>query len=265
MKQIWIIAKNTMHELFARRIVPVVTGAAIVLILISINTRNMLDRATQADDFEAVSGLQARLIESCLSTWTFFSQVLILVLAAQLLYREIQDRTAVSVLVKPITRTAFLLGKWLGLMSFVTAFQLIGLIFGLLVALYYGVHLSPLFFLSVAVTFAGTLVFGTFCFALGSRLSPFSATIITILLLILRSWTAESAKHASGIWGNLTRAYYYLCPAGIEEDLTKISLSATVFEPKYGLYTMVLAENLLFCVALMFITTWLFQARDIAE
>jgi ABC-type transport system involved in multi-copper enzyme maturation permease subunit len=52
----------------------------------------------------------------------FFGSILTIAAGAQLFFSEIDHRTVLTVLAKPVGRTEFLAGKWLGLLAVVTLF-----------------------------------------------------------------------------------------------------------------------------------------------
>lgn len=69
--------------------------------------------------------------EMGMATITFFGFILIVLLAGVVVTDELEDRTAVTLLTKPISRAAFLLGKYLGLLGAVApgVFILAGVLF----------------------------------------------------------------------------------------------------------------------------------------
>jgi ABC-2 type transport system permease protein len=104
--QIFAISRNTFFESLRQPIVLVVTAAAALLLVMS----NPLASFTMGDD-------QGMLVDLGLATIFLAGAILASFLATNVLSREIENRTALTVISKPVGRPVFILGKYIGVLG----------------------------------------------------------------------------------------------------------------------------------------------------
>ncbi|MDP7029988.1 MAG: ABC-2 transporter permease [Phycisphaerales bacterium] len=104
--QILAISRNTFFESLRQPIMLVVTGAAALMLVLS----NPLAAFTMGDD-------QRMLVDLGLATIFLAAAVLAAFLATNVVSREIANRTALTVISKPVPRPAFILGKYFGVLA----------------------------------------------------------------------------------------------------------------------------------------------------
>lgn len=102
-EQLLAIARNTFFESIRQPVMTVVLGVAALLIILS----NPFSAYTMQDD-------QRMLIDIGLSTIFISTSILAAFIATNVLTREIENQTALTVISKPVTRPVFVLGKYLG-------------------------------------------------------------------------------------------------------------------------------------------------------
>ncbi|MGZ3721702.1 MAG: ABC transporter permease [Bdellovibrionales bacterium] len=104
MRAIWVLAKNTYKEVIRDRILYALILFAILLMGLSLALGQLTftEQARISTDF----GLSA--IHLC-------AVVLAIFIGSNLVYKEIEKKTILTILVRPITRLQFILGKTLGL------------------------------------------------------------------------------------------------------------------------------------------------------
>lgn len=102
-QQLFAIAKNTFFESIRQPIMLVILVAAMVLIVLS----NPLSAFTMDEN-------QRMLIDIGLATVFLAGAVLAAFIATNVLGREIENRTALTVISKPVNRPIFVIGKFLG-------------------------------------------------------------------------------------------------------------------------------------------------------
>ena len=100
---IWSIAQNTFLESIRQPIITVVLGGAAILLILSVP----LSAFTLEDD-------QKMLIDIGLATVFVAGVVLAAFIATSVLGREIESKTALTVVSKPVSRPAFVIGKFIG-------------------------------------------------------------------------------------------------------------------------------------------------------
>jgi ABC-type transport system involved in multi-copper enzyme maturation permease subunit len=110
LEQLWAIARNTAIECMRQPLVLAVLVAGTLLIILSIPFSGF----TLMDD-------QRMFVDIALSTIFVCGTLLAAFLATNALSREIDNRTALTVISKPVGRPAFVWGKFLGVAAALTA------------------------------------------------------------------------------------------------------------------------------------------------
>ncbi len=103
LEQLLAIARNTLFESIRQPIVLVVAGVATLLIILS----NPLAAYTLEDD-------QRMFVDIALSTIFIASTIVAAFIATNVLSREIDNKTVLTVVSKPVARPTFVVGKYLG-------------------------------------------------------------------------------------------------------------------------------------------------------
>ncbi|MGA1401251.1 MAG: ABC transporter permease subunit, partial [Phycisphaerales bacterium] len=103
LEQLWAIARTTFAESIRQPVLLVVLTAGTILVVLS----NPFSGYTLEDD-------QRLFLDLGMSTMFICGVVLAAFLATSVLNREIENRTALTVLSKPVSRPTFILGKYLG-------------------------------------------------------------------------------------------------------------------------------------------------------
>jgi Cu-processing system permease protein len=177
MKPIRIIALNTFREIIRDRILYGILVFALLLIGVSLvlGDLSFAENARISADF-GFAGIQLS------------AAILAMFAGSTLVAREIEKQTVLTLLAKPVTRTQFLVGKFLGL-SLVVLVVMVGLaavLAGLLLALGLAIKLSFVqslygIFLEAVILTATALFFGSF-----SR--PIMTVVFTVSLFLIGHW-----------------------------------------------------------------------------
>jgi ABC-2 type transport system permease protein len=121
LEQLLAIARNTFLESIRQPVVLVVCVAATILIVLS----NPFSAWTMQDD-------QRMFVDIGLSTVFLSTAILASFIATNVLSREIENRTVLTVVSKPVPRPVFIVGKFLGVsLSMGLALAYLGLIFSM--------------------------------------------------------------------------------------------------------------------------------------
>jgi len=119
LEQLFAIARNTLLESIRQPIVLVVCAAATILVVMS----NPFSAWTMQDD-------QRMFVDIGLSTVFLSTAVLASFIATNVITREIDNRTVLTVVSKPVPRPVFVVGKFLGVSgAMVVAFLYLSLVF----------------------------------------------------------------------------------------------------------------------------------------
>lgn len=177
MLAIWIIALNTYREIIRDRILYSILVGAVLIIGFSLALGNL--SFAEQSRITANFGLTAIQLSSI---------VLSIFLGSSLVTKEIEKKTIMTLLVRPVTRIQFLLGKAMGLILLqLTTVTLLALVLGL-IFLNIGVEISNSFGVALlgvfleSITLLGmTLFFSTFS-------TPLMVVAFSLGLFLIGHW-----------------------------------------------------------------------------
>lgn len=180
MRSLWIIAKNTYREIIRDRILYGIVVFALLLIGLSLvlGELSFAEQARISADF-GFGGIQIG------------GSILAIFAGSTLVAREIEKQTILALLTRPLTRSQFLLGKYLGL-SCVVGVVVVGLAMVLAaVMLWLGFSVHGNFFvalwgvlLEALLLMAVTLLFGVFT-------RPSLSVIFAATFFLLGHWVSS--------------------------------------------------------------------------
>lgn len=174
-----IIAHNTFKELIRNRVLYAFLMFALFLVLLTV----AVGQLSYTEQLRLTMGLGLSSIHLCIMGLTIF-------LGGSMIYKEIERLTILTILVRPISRTQFLLGKYLGFCALIASFTfgffivfvlnlfLLGFTFNAadLFVVFVGILLEAITLLSV------TTFFSTFC-------ASFLAILFSIGVFLLAHWS----------------------------------------------------------------------------
>ena len=114
-RRAWLIAGNTLREAVRQKIIGLFLGLALALVI----------GARWFRDFNFGAPELKFLADCGLGAMTFFGAALTVTATAQLFFGEIENRTVLTLLAKPVRRGEFVVGKYLGLLALIGAFCLL--------------------------------------------------------------------------------------------------------------------------------------------
>lgn len=263
MRNIKLIAFNTVRALFSMKILYLLGILILFVILINANTfSNLISQMSSLDEAELLSR-QAGLISNIIQPWTTFTTLFGIIFAAGSVYWEKKHKTVVGVMAKPVTRAQFLLGKIYGVGLLIGAFLLAGFLLISLLMLYWGIPFSALFASGIVYHLAQLLVYITIAYVLSLYITPVLGGGIAFLFWsfgALFSMLMETEYMASRWLGYLL---YYLNPANISDDLIQQGILNNVIEPEFGLYWSAIGENIFYAAILLYLGILLYRKKDI--
>ncbi|MCK9463212.1 MAG: ABC transporter permease [Proteobacteria bacterium] len=162
MTKLLAIAKNTYREAIRDRILYGFLFFAIALILFSV----VLGRLSFNQQVRCT-------MDVGLAGVSFFSVLIAIFLGITLLHKEIEKRTIYPVLAKPVSRTTYLLGKFLGLAATLAVQMALMLAVFLVLLKVEGAELTAGLFVAVAFIFVETLLVVAMALFFTSFSSPF--------------------------------------------------------------------------------------------
>lgn len=176
------IAGLTLREASRRRVLLALAGLTVVLIALS---GWGFSRVAAEYDGNALTSGEARLTASILLNLVMFGFSLIAALgtaflAGPTLAGETESGIALAVLARPIRRSAFLLGKWLGLVTFGSGFVVLAGLVQCLVVRATVDYWPPQPAVALALLAAQTTVLLTLALLLSTAVSPMASGVVAV-------------------------------------------------------------------------------------
>jgi len=210
MERILLVARNVFRSILHGRLVYLWLAGILLMFLRAVPTLffNFGNEALQ-------SAMRKRAVSGGLDTWSTLCIALAIFLGAMAVGTEINKKTIVTVLARPLHRWEFLLGKWIGIQCFAIVSLVVGLIVSFGLSRYLGAQFeSSVLMLSLAHTAVAILLYSGLAIALSTLLTPGVAGALTILMVFLPSLVTllvndtDSRYHAAGVTLN------YVIPGG---------------------------------------------------
>lgn len=260
--KIHVIAVTAFEETMRRRVFYVVAILAVLIGAITAASTLALRMAMEAGETEIASTVSTQIVESTIGVWQTAAMFLAIFLGAVAVSSEITAKTIVNILSRPVERAAYLTGRWVGILLFLWAFQLIGILAAVAVARLYDVRLVPTIWLGFAEMFVDGALLSGVSLGLSTVMPPVLAGGCTILLQIMPGMIQPFLQNPRWLVRLPVFAAYYLAPAHMPVNLIGDSFSKQLLHPEYGLYSRVLIENLLYAVALFALGCIAFTRRE---
>lgn len=206
MTRIWAVARNTFREAVRNKVLHSLFFFAVVLIVSAL----ALGELSLHED-------QRMIRDVGLFGVDLFGVLIAVFVGVNLLYKELSLKTVYTILPKPIARSEFVLGKWLGVvLTLAVQMAAMGAVLGLVLAFEGGrAAVSPalpkaiwLLFLNVVVVTSVAMFFSAFS-------SPFLSGLFSLGVFVLGRAVAdirELAERIGGSGGRALRAVSFLLP-----------------------------------------------------
>jgi Cu-processing system permease protein len=205
MKKTFIIAFNTSREIFRDRVLYALVVLAVLLVLASL----VLGELSFAEQSKIITdmGVMASELGCCM---------LAIFVGSSLVWREIEKQTVLTLLSKPVSRTQFLMGKFLGLAFVLLVVDILISLFLVGICIFFGkLNFTPFIFTQIGILeesfilLAMTLFFGVFC-------RPILTTVFTLCVWVLGHTVDDlyffSSKSKDPIFNHLGRFIAKILP-----------------------------------------------------
>ena len=199
-----------------------------------------------------------------LATMTLFCVLIAILVGGRLIYKEVEKRTILTLLAKPVRRWEFVLGKYCGLMLvLIISVALMTLWFTLFLLLTH-VPLDIRLLLPIAmlvlelgIVTAVSILFSTFT-------TPISSTVFAFATYFAgnmsRDLLALAAMNKSLLVKALARFCYYLLPNFSNLDFRALVIHNQLLDPGQVLWA--IAYSAIYTTALLLIAILIFQRRN---
>ncbi len=177
MRSIWVIAKNTFREIIRDRILYGILIFALILIGLSLVLGQLsFDEQARISINFGFSGIEIA------------AAIVSIFIGSSLVSKEIEKQTILTLLARPISRSQFICGKFLGL-SFVLTVISAGLALVLIaLALFLKIAVTETFFIAIFGVLLESLVLLSFTLFFGSFSRPIMTVMFSVSVLLLGHW-----------------------------------------------------------------------------
>jgi len=179
------IALNTFKEAVRNKIYYLLVFFGIVFILLS----RLVSILIIGDTAKVIKDVGLAAIH-------FFTVMVAIFTGINLVYKEIEKKTIYNIISKPISRSSFILGKFLGLaLTLLVALMAMGLIFTLYILIFIGT-LDPLILIYFLYLYMELLIVTALSILFSSFSTPILSSIFTLCLYIIGQivWTYNLFK-----------------------------------------------------------------------
>lgn len=258
-KAIFALARNTLQESLRDRILYGVLAFGVGLILLSAILSNL------------TLGWQVRIVtDFSLTAISLAGSIMAILLGVSAVAREVERKTAYPLLVKPISRSSYVIGKYVGVLSTVylnIALMMIASTITISIYSHEGLFQYPalpylatlgLCLLRFAVIAAIAVLFSTFTSSTVALIASLGMSLSGYFTSELRFFLEKSESTSTQIVG---KVIYWTVPDFAAID----TLPRLIHGYPVGLAQVGLSAGYAACysMALITISTWIFQRRDL--
>jgi len=196
---------------------------------------------------------------------TVFSLIISIFIGINLVYKELEKRTVYTILSKPVSRGAFLTGKYFGLLmtlSVIVSMMAVGLL--MLTWLFAGIF-NPYLLLAVLLMFFEMAIIIAFALFFSTFTSPVLSAILSLFVFVAGNFSTDVRILGPGtsnpLFGVVLDFLYFLVP---NLDLYDIQLEVVHGLPlNSGNIALSVAYCIAYAGALLVIASLIFGRRDL--
>ena len=251
--RIWAVAGNTFREALRDKVLLTLVVVAFVVTAAS----RIIPPLAVGEGSKIVTDLG-------LATMTLFCVLISILVGGRLVYKEIEKRTILTMLAKPIRRWEFLVGKYVGLMLvLVTSVVIMTAWFGLFLVIS-RIPVRPILLLAIAmiilelgVVTAIALLFSTFT-------TPISSAVFAFGIYFTGSMSRDlldlAAMNRSLLVKGIAYALYYILPNFSSLDYRAVAVYNLLVDPLRLAWT--IAYGLTYIVVALLLAVLVFHRRN---
>jgi len=234
-----------------------------LILIMVVSSQGVLEEASQAGESVIVLQSHTQMIQTVFTIWNVAALFLALYLGAVAMRSEVTAKTLPPILSRPVERSTYLAGRWIGTLSFLWGFELVGLLLGLVMARVWAVPTTPVLWIACAGAFVAVTFASGLSLALSVAVHPALAGVLAYIVPFLPLMVDDATRHPRAIVRLPATAVYYLSPARMPADLFTESFDKQLRHPAYWLYGHVLLENTGYVILVFVIACIVFKRREV--
>jgi ABC-type transport system involved in multi-copper enzyme maturation permease subunit len=235
MHRIFAVAENTFKEALRQRILVLLIVFSILLIVVSMFL----------DPF-AIGETPKIIRDFGLAVSSFFGVLVVIIIGATLIHKDIEKKTIYTVITKPVRRNEIIIGKFLGLFLLIVILECAMAIIHQLVIFIYEGAFDPLLLLAIPFSLIELMVLLGILLLFSSYSSPALSALFGIIFFVVGHASPDLKLFADQVNSvtlkYLANAFYYLLP-NLENFNIKLELvhrlplhtDQVIFSVCYGL------------------------------
>jgi ABC-type transport system involved in multi-copper enzyme maturation permease subunit len=269
MRRVSLLTKNAFRAmLHARSLYLWVLAAVLIamrllpLILIP-NPRvpGGLNPAMQTRFAELIRNRRPNTMAGGLNDWSLLCIVFGILVGATAVSKEINTKTIITTLARPVERWELLFGKWIAIQLFAIASLAVGLALFEAAAVHFDVTFSSIVWMGLAHALVATMLYSGIAIALSTVLSPTLSGAIAVLAAFLPGLISFLLEDTDGFRHAIGVALHYLVPPGYSNLYTIAVLGEALLD--YNAQYKVLFENLGYAAIFFVVGCLIFTKREI--
>lgn len=263
MSRIWLTAQVTCRQIARTKVFYLVIAVAALVLSTAVGSRGLIGLFEGAGDAASAYRVKAHALMTAVSIWSFFAYAMGLYFGSCAVSWDVDTRTILTVLSKPVERWEYLLGKWLGLTLFLFLYLLAGLAPAVALGRFAGVDIPAPFLVALAAVFVHTFWLGGVSLGLSALHPPLAAGLAAFGLTLVPDMLRRHMDHSDTLMRLAANLAHFVGPADAHSNrlLDSVARTPESFDPSIHLLAM--AENILYAVAVFLICSRLFSRRDI--
>ena len=203
------------------------------------------------------------MIISQVKFFIFLGLAISILFAAGSVETEISKRTVSSVMIRPIHRWEYLLGRVSSCIAFYFICVASGTLLSYLAALILGCPMPPLFLWGILqrLTFGIAVLLVTF--SLGALISSTSTIVIIFVTGIFTLFAPHVPDDLSRFISIFKQLVHYITPADWESDFLSKEFLQEDKEFSLWMNVLVIAENLMYGISFFLASAWIYTKKDL--
>ena len=223
--------------------------------------RANLNPAQQARLAEMIKNRRPNTLASSFNNWGLLCIVFGIIVGANALSTEVEAKTIITVLARPVHRWELLVGKWVAIQLFGIASMAVGLVLFKMAGAYFAVTFSNIVWMALAHTLIATMLYSAVAIALSTVISPALAGALAVVMAFLPGLITfliadtDRLRHAIGV------SLDYIVPPGYSNLFATAVQASAVLD--YTAQSKTLAENFSYCAIFFILGCVVFTKREI--
>jgi ABC-type transport system involved in multi-copper enzyme maturation permease subunit len=251
--KLYAIIVNTFREAIRDKIFI----AIIVFSIITMGAARVIKPLTLGEEAKVIKDIG-------LNSITFFSVLIAILIGGRLVYKEMEKRTLYLILSRPVSRTTFIVGKYLGLMLvlFDSLVIMTGVFYLFLLLLH--IPASYLLLWSLVLTFFEVAIITALAIFFSTFSTPITSAIFTFVLYFIGHLTPDLKSLAriakSPVVSFLSDILYYFLP-----NLANFNIKAQVVHNAlldYKVIFLTILYGIVYSAFLIFLSCLIFRKKD---